>query len=230
MRSVDVVLPASMCAIIPMLRVSSSLNARLIVPGTALFSPVRVATASVTSTSPLPQTTTCKLLKPARLECSCAAPLRGKFLPAVMGEGFVGFGHAVDVFLLLDGTAAGICRVDQFIRKLVDHGAPGAFARILQEPANGQRLAAERIHFHRYLIVGATDATRLDFQQRLGVFQRLLENLEGVVVGLFGDLIHGAVEHALRGALLAFPHHRADELLDEIAGIDWIDCLNPPAD
>src|ERR1700730_16960861 len=32
MRSVDVVFPASMCAMIPMLRVSSSLNARGIVP------------------------------------------------------------------------------------------------------------------------------------------------------------------------------------------------------
>ena len=45
--SVDVVFPASMCAIIPMLRVSSSLNARPTAPD-ALFSLVRFATASAT--------------------------------------------------------------------------------------------------------------------------------------------------------------------------------------
>src|SRR6202040_1700931 len=37
MRSVDVVFPASMCAIIPMLRVSSSLNALLMCPCSACF-------------------------------------------------------------------------------------------------------------------------------------------------------------------------------------------------
>src|SRR5260370_1148723 len=51
MRSVDVVFPASICAMIPMLRVSSSLNALPIVPEAAFFSPVRVATASLTTTT-----------------------------------------------------------------------------------------------------------------------------------------------------------------------------------
>src|ERR1043166_8987496 len=111
MRSVDVVFPASMCAMIPMLRVSSSLNALPIVGCTAFFSPARVATASLTPGS----------------------------LPPVMREGLVGFRHPVHVFLLFDRSAARVGGVDQLVRQFVDHGLSGALARILQEPANGQR-------------------------------------------------------------------------------------------
>src|SRR6266571_1485139 len=129
MRSVDVVFPASMCAMIPMLRVSSSLNTRPMFPETSLFSPVRVATASLTiSTNPL---------------------------PPVMRERLIGFRHAVHVFLLLDRSATRIGRVDQFIREFVNHGLPRALPRILQQPADGQRLPPERIHFHRNLVVRA---------------------------------------------------------------------------
>src|ERR1700756_2472747 len=123
MRSVDVVFPASMCAIIPMLRVSSSLNALPIVPGTAFFSPVRVATASLTTTT---------------------YSLPALFLPTIMRERLVRFGHAVHVFLLLDRPAARIGRVNQLIRELVHHGFARAFPRILQQPANRQRLPPER--------------------------------------------------------------------------------------
>src|SRR5882762_3871293 len=151
-------------------------------------------------------------------------------LPTIVGESLVGFGHAVHIFLLLDGAAAGICRVDQFICELFHHGLAGALARILQEPANGQGLPAEGIHFHRHLIVVAADAPGLDLDERLEVLNRLLENLEGIVVGLLGDLVHRAVEHALRGALLAFPHHRADELLNDVASVDRIQRLSPTAD
>src|SRR5579864_3149921 len=98
MRSVDVVFPASMCAMIPMFRVSSSLNTRPEAPG-AFFSLVRFATASATW-SPYPL----------------------KLLPAIMREGLVGFRHAMHVFLLLDGPAARVGGVNQLIRELVDHG------------------------------------------------------------------------------------------------------------
>src|SRR6266481_1451292 len=202
MRSVDVVFPASMCAIIPMLRVSSSLNALPTVPETAFFSPVRVATASLTKTT---------------------YPL-----PAVMRERLVRFRHAVYVFLLLHRPAARIRRVNQFIRELVHHGLARALPRILQQPANRQRLPPERVHFHGNLVVRAAHAPRLHFQQRLHVLDGLLENLQRVVVGLLRHLIHRSVKHALRRRLLAFPHHRADKLLHDVAGIDRIDCLRSP--
>src|ERR1700674_1478411 len=202
MRSVDVVFPASMCAIIPMLRVSSSLTALPIVPETAFFSPARVATASLTETT---------------------YPL-----PAVMRERLVRFRHAVHVFLLLHRPAARIRRINQFIRELVHHRLARALPRILQQPANRQRLPAERIHFHRNLVVRAAHAPRFHFQQRLHVLDGFLENLQGIVVGLLRHLIHRAVKHALRRRLLAFPHHRADELLHDVAGIDRIGCLWSP--
>src|SRR5258708_7742543 len=202
MRSVDVVFPASMCAMIPMLRVSSSLNALPMVPETAFFSPARVATASLTTaTHPL---------------------------PPVMRERLVRFRHAVHVFFLLHGPAARIRRIDQLIRELVHHRLAGALPRILQQPSNCQRLPAEWVHFHRNLVVRAAHAPRLHFQQRLHVLDGFLENLQRIVVGLLRHLIHRAVKHPLRRGLLAFPHHRADELLHNVAGIDRIGRLRSP--
>src|SRR5881296_3005374 len=191
-----------MCAMIPMLRVSSSLNALPIAPETAFFSPVRVATASLTLTT--------------------------HSLPAVMRERFVRFRHAMDVFLLLHRSATGICRVDQLIRELVHHRFARALPRILQQPANRQRLSAERIHFHRILIVRNAHAAGLHFQQRFHVLDGFLENLQGIVVGLLRHLVHRAIKHALRRRLLAFPHHRADELLHNVAGIDRVGRLRSP--
>src|SRR6202022_4786017 len=191
MRSVDVVFPASMCAMIPMLRVSSSLNARAIL--------------------------------------SFQVPLlRNSFLPAIMRERLVRFRHAVHVFLLLHGPAARIRRVNQLIRELVHHGLACALPRILQQPAYRQRLPAERIHFHRNLVVRAAHASRLNLQQRLHVLDGLLENFQRIVVGLLRHLVHRAVKHPLRRRLLAFPHHRADELLHDVAAIDRVGRLCPP--
>src|SRR5580765_4521252 len=185
MRSVDVVFPASMCAIIPMLRVSSSLNTRAMVPGLTFFSPDRITAASATTN-----------LKFLLLMHS------NSVLPTIVRKRFVCFGHAMNVFLLLDRSTTSVGCVDQLIGQLVHHGLAGTFPRILQNPANRQRLAAERIHFHWNLIVRATHTPGLYFQQRLGVFQGFLEKLQGVVVGFFRNLIHRAVKHPLRGALL----------------------------
>src|SRR5882762_5756169 len=191
MRSVDVVFPASMCAMIPMLRVSSSLNTRAI----------------LSFQVPLP---------------------RNSLLPAIMRECLVRFRHAVHVFLLLHRPAARIRRIDQLIRELVHHGLPVEVYPFLQQPADRQRLPPERIHFHRNLVVRAAHAPRLHFQQRLHVLDGFLENLQRVVVGLLRHLIHRPVKHALRRRLLAFPHHRADELLHNVAGIDRIGRLRSP--
>src|SRR6202171_2299053 len=151
-----------------------------------------------------------------------------KRLPPVMRERLVRLRHAVHIFLLLHRPAARIRRIDQLIRQLVHHRLARALPRILQQPANRQRLPAERVHFHRNLVVRAAHAPRLHFQQRLHVFDGLLENFQGIVVGLLRHLIHRAVKHALRRRLLAFPHHRADELLHNVAGIDRIGRLRSP--
>src|SRR5712691_378491 len=202
MRSVDVVFPASICAMIPMLRVSSSLNALPMVPETALLSPARVATASLTSI-PNP-------------------------LPTVMREGLVGLRHAVHVFFFLDRPAARIGGVNQLIREFVGHRLARPFSRILQQPANRQRLPPKRLHFHRNLVVRAAHAPRFHFQHRLHVFHGLLENLQRIIVRFLRHLVHRAVKHSLRRRLLAFPHHRADELLHQVIGIDRVGRLRAP--
>src|SRR5271169_1021486 len=67
-------------------------------------------------------------------------------LPAVVGKGLVGLGHAMHVFFLLDGSAAAIGRVEQFIRQLIDHALLTASAAVGQNPANRQRRPAVGIH------------------------------------------------------------------------------------
>src|SRR5580704_1660575 len=149
MRSVDVVLPASMCAMIPMFRVSSSLKTRPMISCVAPLVSVAIS-ASLDSF----------------YYRSKDRPLQ---LPAIVRKGLVRFRHAVNVFLLLDGAAASIRCVNQLIRELVDHRLARALARILQQPANRQRLPPEWIHFHRNLIVRAANAPRLHFQRGLHV-------------------------------------------------------------
>src|SRR5579883_1185427 len=184
MRSVDVVFPASICAMMPILRVCSS----------------------------------CVL-------CSIEffyAFLPASGLPAVMCERFVRFSHAVNVFLALDGAAAPIRRVQKLVRQLVGHGFPGTRARVQQKPANGQRLPAKLADLNRNLVVRAADPPGLHLQHRLDVFHRLLENLERLVVGLLSHLLHRSIENALSGGLFAVPHHRVDELLNQVAAVNRI--------
>src|ERR1700681_2214909 len=192
MRSVDVVFPASICAIIPMLRVSSSLNALLMCPCSACF------------------TDTCfpesGFADPCFVDSCCVKSFIGtiqpsfncmSLLPAIMRESLVGFRHAMHIFFFLHGAAASVRSVDQLVSQLVDHGLAGAFPRILQQPANGQRLPTKWIYFHRNLVVGATYAPRFYFQQRLHVFDGLIKNLQRVIVGFLGDLVHRAIKRAL---------------------------------
>src|SRR5205085_3101197 len=61
----------------------------------------------------------------------------------------------------------------------------------------------------------ATSAPRLHFQQRLGILDGLLEQLQRFIATTVLQLLHGFVEDALRGGLLAVPHHRVDELIDQ---------------
>src|SRR5512142_2357540 len=111
MRSVVVVFPASICAMMPMLRQRSN--------GTVLG------------------TSSCFLAKTLK---SCIRRSAGSRLPPVVRERLVSFRHAVDVFLLLDGCAAVVGGVQQFVGELLCHAAlvapPPAVAN---QPAQRQR-------------------------------------------------------------------------------------------
>src|SRR5277367_4115909 len=101
MRSVDVVLPASMCAMIPMFRVSSSLKTR---PMICCVAPLVSVAMNLSFDS-----------------FYCRPEDRPLQLPAIVCKGLIRFRHAVHIFFLLDRSAARIRRVNQFIRELVDH-------------------------------------------------------------------------------------------------------------
>src|ERR1700722_12942323 len=146
-------------------------------------------------------------------------------LPAIMRESLVGFGHAMHIFFFLHGPAASVRSVDQLVSQFVDHGLARAFPRILQQPPNRQRLPAKRIYFDWNLIVRTAYTSCFYFQQRLHVLDGLIENLQRIVVGFLGDLLHRAIKRALRRGFLAFPHHRADELIHQLAVINWVACL-----
>src|SRR6185503_5549865 len=95
MRSVVVVFPASMCAIIPMLRVFSS--------GTVLAIS----------------------LSPEKKEAVQPPPYHqhhiAKKLPTIMRESAIGLRHSVRIFFLFNRRAAIVRRVDQFSRQFFLH-------------------------------------------------------------------------------------------------------------
>ena len=91
-----------------------------------------------------------------------------------------------------------------------------ALPRVADEPADRQALLPLRLDLHRHLVVGPADAPGAHFDGRLDVFDRAGEDLERVdVLHLFLDLVHGPVEDARGGRLLAVPHQAVDELADE---------------
>src|SRR5690242_17848531 len=113
MRSVVVVLPASTCAMIPMLRVRSSETAR----DWSGF--VAIVRAPVVWLAP-----------PSGSPC-----VR---LPAVVRECLVGVGHLVNVFALLHRVAAVLRGVDDLVREAIHHRLLVALARVLDDPAHAQ--------------------------------------------------------------------------------------------
>src|SRR5712664_1515037 len=150
MRSVEVVFPASMCAMMPILRVSASCALRGI-SNVPVLSPLKFENCPVLSLSP-----------PAR-----------DYLPAIVREGLVGFGHAMNVFLLLHRAAAAVGAVHQFFGQPVGLGPSRTRAGVEQQQPYRPPLPAKRIHFDRILVVRAAHATRLYFQHRLDVLDGL---------------------------------------------------------
>src|SRR4051812_11142649 len=129
----------------------------------------------------------------------------------------------MNVFALLDGPAAEVGRVEQLVGQLLLHRlAVAARGGVANDPADAQGEPPVRVHFHRHLVVAAADAARLHLEARLDVVDRLLEDLQRIVVGLLLDDVEALVKDPRRGAALAVAHHRADELGDERALVQRI--------
>jgi hypothetical protein len=143
-------------------------------------------------------------------------------LPTEVRERLVGLSLLVHLFTLLDRRAGVVGGIHQFTGQTLGHGALAAGAGIGRQPAQGQGLTTGGTNLHGHLIVGAADTASLDLQAGHDVLQRLLENLNGVLLRLFLDLVEGSVNNLLSYALLAVQHHTVDQLGHQNAAVHRI--------
>src|SRR4051812_40968089 len=88
--------------------------------------------------------------------------VKGRPLPAVVGEGLVGLRHAVDVVLLLEGAALLVGGVEDLADELVDRPLLAPLAGGGHEPAHRERAGTARHDLDRHLVVGPADAPGAD--------------------------------------------------------------------
>ena len=99
-----------------------------------------------------------------------------------MSESLVGFGHLVRVVLLADSVAFTVLGGNEFGSKAVGHVGFVAVTGGIEEPAESESLGAVRGNFHRNLVVGTTDAARLNFDLGL-ILSRQISNFSSGVSG-----------------------------------------------
>src|SRR5271157_4679667 len=192
MRSVVVVFPASMWAMMPMFLQRSN--------GTVLGTTLNSFWGSEICFSLFANR--CSLFA-NRLKRRANSERRTALLPSVMRERLVRFRHAMHIFFLLDGSAFAVGGVEQLVRQLFDHSLFAAAARIAHDPADRQRRPAVGSDFDRHLIVRAADAPRFHFEQRLRVLHRLGKQLQGLVAALFLQFRQRLIKNALGSRLLS---------------------------
>src|SRR6478609_1397132 len=199
MRSVVVVLPASMCAAMPMLRVHSSGKGR---------------SFELTGETLVLSVTTVILIGEA------TDMLRVPYLPTEMGEGAIGLGHLVHFFLLLHHAAGVVVGVDDLGGDGLAHRDALAAVGGVNNPAESQGLLALERDFNRNLVGGATDAAALHFQLRAGVFHGAHQQVDRVaLLELLAHLLEGTVDDALGKRALAALHDDIDEVRNQSAVI-----------
>src|ERR1035438_3232484 len=159
MRSVVVVLPASMCAAIPMLRVPSS--------GKGRFGEFCAEVFALSVTTVMEGAATADMgISPA--------------LPAQMGKGAVGLSHLVGVFLLLHHRARVVVGVDDLGSEGVAHGDALPRARGVDDPAYREAFLALKGDLDRDLVGGPADAAALDLEPGAGVLEGAEEEIHRV--------------------------------------------------
>src|SRR6478735_2676355 len=203
MRSVVVVLPASMCAMMPMLR--------------TLFR--SVSTSCATGVPPGSQKR--KDREGERMPRPQPRHPLG-LLPAVVGEGAVRLGHLVGVFAALDRSTQAVRRVEDLVGETLGHGLLATGLRVAREPPEGERVRTVRLDLDGDLVGRTADAARTDLEGGAHVVERLLEDHDRVLAGLVGDVLERLVDDALREVFLAVDEDLVDELADDRRTVDRI--------
>jgi hypothetical protein len=121
----------------------------------------------------------------------------------------------VRVLALLHRVPAVVGGVDDLACQLLHHRLLAAGLGVLDEPAHRQGHPPVLPDLDWHLVGGAADPAALHLHDRLHVVERLLEDLERVVLELVLHLGEGAVENPLAGRLLPPPHQAVDELGDQ---------------
>src|SRR3954454_22913395 len=135
----------------------------------------------------------------------CSFVLKFPFLPlpAVVREGLVGLRHPVDVVLALERPALLVEGVQNLVSELRAHPLLAALARVVHEPAHGERAGAALRHLDGDLVVGAADAATADLEDRRDRLHGLLQHLDRRPAGLRADLLQRVVDDLLGDRLLA---------------------------
>src|SRR3954454_14742053 len=169
MRSVVVVLPASMWAMIPMLRVLASW-----------------ALVSAMSLLILLQYTCGMSVRGCRgsPDLPLAAGAAGPALPAVVREGLVRLGHLVGVLAALDCLSETVARIEQLVHQALGHRLLPARAAVLDQPAHAHGGAARSAHFDGDLVGRTPDTAPTDVEVPLDVVERTLDRGPRVGRGL----------------------------------------------
>src|SRR4051794_23361310 len=194
MRSVAVVLPASMWAMMPMLRTRSS---------SSIFGTRELFCVSTTAIGSSLKAWWCAL-------------------PAVVREGLVRLGHAVHVVLALERPALLVGRVEDLADELVGHLLLTPLAGEQDEPADGEGASAAGGNLDRHLVVGAADAPRADLERGRDGLDCLLENLDRRAARLLAPTPARGVDDPFGGRLLAVEHDLVHELRDELRPVDRV--------
>src|SRR2546422_1416577 len=209
MRSVVVVFPASMCAMMPRFRVRSR--------GACLFK-----SSSENKGAAVPALHSgCGAERPSQHERGQTAA-RKRVLPAIVGKGFVGLCHPMHILPLFHRWARIVGRIEQFSGQPIGHAFPTSGLGVLGNPAQGERHPANGPNLHGHLVGGSTHPTRFHFHHRLDIINGSPKDFERIVARLFLDQLEGSVAYPLRRALLASRHQSVDELRHQlvlVAGI-----------
>src|SRR5690348_9852602 len=119
-----------------------------------------------------------------------------------MTESLVAFGHPVGLLFALHRAAGVLRSVQKLEGELLGHTLPAPLARETDEPAPGQGEPALGPDLDRHLVGGAADAAGLDLEQRGGVAEREVEDLEGLLLGLLAGARERVVDDLLGGRAL----------------------------
>jgi len=141
------------------------------------------------------------------------------YLKTEVRKCLVGLSHPMRIFPLLDGGTLVAGSIHQFASQTCSHITAAAFTCILNEPAHCQRLPASHTYFHGDLISSTTDTSRLDFDQRRGVLERILKDLETRPLRALLNQSKRIVDHTRSKTFLAALHDVVDKFGDHFAVI-----------